>query len=371
MALHINCPNGHLLEIEDAFLGRKVRCPHCQAIMRPQAPPGTAVIAAIASPPPAAPAAGSPAEAVEVLEIVEGPPTARRVIEEDLPPPRRRREVAYDDVDDGYDDEPRREKPSKMKKATRMRLASVGLAFHAGKILCYLIGILCCILAMGVAMVGATSGSASVGLAITALIFMGIFLLLWLLAPLLGTIGSMLCMWVPHKTGGKILIIISFVLDALGLMIYLGCQLISLLSGAFAFNTATMSGAGGAADALGGLALAGVLTSMLMLFAAWILFMLFLRNMLLYFRESGFAHDCLQTLMFCIGLGVFTPLYFGGGVLLVGLVARAIKVPGVAMAVAGLALLMLVILWIVCWVNLLIKILNQIVVVRGHLSAWT
>jgi hypothetical protein len=354
MPFHIHCPNGHLLEIEDSSLGRKVLCPHCQAVMRPQAAPSTNVITAAPAPPPMAQRA---AEAVEMVEVVEGPPPARRVAEADLPPRRpRRHEDDYDDYD-----EPRY-KSGGMKKATRMRLANVGLALHAGKILCYLIGILCVLIAFGLAVID-VSTTRSRGVSIAAVVLLGIFMLLWVLAPLLGVVGSMLCMWVPHKTGAKMLIIVSFLLDALGLLIYVGCQVASFLTGALAFNTLASSGP--TADALGVLAIGGILASALMMFVGWILFMLFLRNMLFYFNESGFAHDCMQTMILCILLSVMTPFLFGCAVVMLIRVALAIHP-----ALAGLGMVLFILLWIVFWVKLLINILNQIVVVRGHLSRW-
>jgi hypothetical protein len=364
MAFHIHCPNGHVLEIEDSYLGRKVRCPHCQVVMVPQAPPGTddVVMAVSASPQPLPTASPAP---LRVLDFVDDePPARRRVEEEDLPPRRRRR---VEDEEDSYEEEePRRRKSGKMKKATRMRLARWGLAFHAAKIVCLLLAIL--VIVIGVVLGLIAVGAGSSGLLVVYIVCVFSAGLLWALAPFLGTVGSLLCLWVPQKTGGKTVILISFTLDALGAVTYLGCILINVLTGAFAANSASSGNAGSmaAVETLGVLGVIGILASAVMFFVGWILFMLFLRAMLLYFRESGFAHDCLTTLILCIGMGVFTPFYFVGGIILLAVLAHSTHP-----ALGGLCSLLMIIVWIVVWVNLLIKILNQIVVVRGHLSAWT
>jgi hypothetical protein len=378
MTWQIRCPNGHLLEIEDAHLGRTVRCPSCQIMMRAEAPGGPTGVTTAASPPPVPPASSKP---MQVVDIVEGPPIAQRVDvapppiaqrvdgDEDLPTARRRNEDDYDERDD-YDEPRRRSKPAKMKKATRMRLTRLGLSLHAAKILCYLIGILCIIIGLMVlvaaAGTAASSGTAATGFGIAGIALMIIFMLLWILAPVLGTIGSMLCMWVPKKTGAKYLIIISFALDAAGLLTYLACLFISLLMGAFAFQSATSGNTSSLAamNAVGTLANIGALVSALMVFAAFVLFMLFLRQMLVYFNESGNADECSKVMFFCIGMGVFTPFYFA---MAIGL---AIGCAAIHPAISGVLLLFFILFWIVGWVNLLMKILTLIGNVRAHLSVW-
>jgi hypothetical protein len=375
MTWQIRCPNGHLLEIEDAHLGRTVRCPSCQIMMRAEAPGGATGVTPAASPPP--PASSKP---MQVVDIVEGPPIAQRVdvsapmpvaqrvdADEDLPTARRRHE---DDYDDDYDEPRRRSKPAKMKKATRMRLTRLGLTLHAAKILCYLVGILCIIVGLVVlvaaASTAASSGTAATGFGIAGIALMIIFMLLWVLAPVLGTIGSMLCMWVPKRTGAKYLIIISFALDAAGLLTYLACLFISLLMGAFAFQSATSGNTSSLAamNAVGTLANIGAFVSALMVFAAFVLFMLFLRQMLLYFNESGNADECSRVMFFCIALGVFTPFYFA---IAIGI---AIGCAAIHPAISGALLLFFILFWIVGWVNLLMKILTLIGNVRVHLSRW-
>src|SRR5262249_51063915 len=126
---------------------------------------------------------------------------------------------------------------------------------------------------------GAARGAAGFGILI--LMIMGLATLLCMVAtPVLGFVGSLLCLWGPQKSRGKPLIIVSFALDCAAFGLVLLGVIMSVASGA------SLAGMGSMREAAG-VALVASLLSPLLMFAAWILFMLFLRAVALYFRDEG------------------------------------------------------------------------------------
>jgi hypothetical protein len=249
---------------EDEHAGRKVRCPNCQGIV---VVPGTRRV---------------PAGAI----------TARRDPD-----------AEDDDEDDSY---ARREEGA---LSTRIRLgrARIGLGLHWGKSLCLLIlaafGLLGSLifLIMTVAAStatgpGAADGMAAGGIVVVLLSCLGF--IAFFVMPVLGAVGSLMCFWLPARSGARVLSMVACGLDAgaaLFLLVLLFMSMAASASmgrgGPFSFDN-TMR-AGGAAMVLSFLV-------MVLLLSAWILHMLVLKNLATYARGFRTAADVMRMLI--IGL---------------------------------------------------------------------
>jgi hypothetical protein len=381
MSMRIRCPNGHMLEMAEELRGRKVRCPNCKTVLT-------------AEPEPPAPQPAS--MAVTEVQVVEDEPPRHSVrAEEDDPPrrrvrdeederPRRRIRDEEDDFRSEYDDDIEfRPKPKKMKKAQRMRLTRLGLALHAAKIICYLVALVLVLVLFSLSLVSASilmssnvspagtgrsgpgSGVAVIGVLI--LVLGGVAFLLSMAAPFLCLAGSVLCLWVPEKSGSKVLIMLSCALDAMGLLIYAGCFLLSLISGSLGSVLPGRASMAGAAvnTSMVLVSQLGALLSLIMIFVAWVLFMLFLRQLFYYCRDRSGADECLQVMFLCIGWAILGPIIFFIGLILLGVIAAKTHV-GVAIAGA----VILIIVFIVVWVKLLFSVLQLISTLRGYMSKW-
>src|SRR5262245_41273629 len=223
MPIQVQCPNGHVLVAEEAHIGRKVRCPACRVVMivpdpnpqvsaRPPAP---------RAPVPQPPAPRAQRRRPDPEPVYEEPP-AEEVYDE--PPP----------------EEERRPRGG-MKTRQRMRLANVGLAFHYAKILCALVAIVIGLLMIVLTPLLLASGSMGVVrllqvMSCIAMILMGV-------TPLLGGTGSLLCFWVPAKSRSKVLVIVSFSLEA-GFIAMLIVSYLVALGGAATAGDDMMRGRG-------------------------------------------------------------------------------------------------------------------------------
>ncbi len=347
MSFRVHCPNGHELAVEPSHIGRKIRCPACKAVMIVSDPNAGKVAARPPAPRQAAPPAPR-----------QAPPPAPRQAIQQTPPRRRPVEEAVDELEEvaevveepAYDEE--RPRKTGMKTGPRMRLANIGLAFHYAKILCIIVAMLINLFTALIApFVGIAASAGSVEGAGAGLGLMGILgclaLLLFGATPLLGGTGSLLCFWVPAKSGSRVLVIVSFGLEVGGVaMLVLGYVL--------AFASAA-EGAIAAAGSMGVVSLLGVLASL----AGFILFMLFLRALAYYLRDGMSAEEALRHLILFLATG------FGGAVLLFVLalvLARAGRFGLIVLGICGLG-------WFVTMLLVFIGILKLIGTVRARINS--
>jgi hypothetical protein len=257
-----------------------------------------------------------------------------------------------------------------MTKARRMRLTHNGLNFHFAKMVCLLLAIACLIGMIFFQGMGNQSRSGWMATATTSLAMT--YLALLALAPIMGVSGSFHCLWVPRKTGGKALILNSFILDGLALLSFAGALAVSIaLATLFADPkppagpSAPRSSMAGPFAFMGLLLIVGMVASAVMAFSAWVTFMLFLRRLAGYFRDHRAADTSVKLVVGVIALVIGTPIYFVVGIMLCVYVGRKVDP-----AVAEIALWTLLVTWIVMVSLLLVKILAVINIVRGHLRRW-
>jgi hypothetical protein len=357
MPINMLCPNGHQLVTEDQYAGRKVRCPHCQAIVVVPGAAQTAVTAVPARAEPPRP---------ERNEIDEGDVIADEdiisdedIIEEEGDRPRRRRRREYED--DDYDDRPRKKKKKVGMTRKQMSLTNVGLGFHYARILTILIAmtvVMVCSIIGVVGGAGAAAGGDARGAA-GALAFLGVVSLLsnavgLFVAPALGITGSSLCCFVPGKTGAKPLIIVSLALDGAAFVLPI---LAIVLSGA-----AALRGAGAGA---GLAALAFILLGFVCQLAGFVLFMLFLRQLARFMDDDGSADEAISIIIHWLILLIGVPVGFI--VLLVIAVATASGRDSQSVGFIGCMLGIIMLIAAVAWIVFLVKLMFRILLLLGSL----
>jgi hypothetical protein len=286
VSMTLTCPNGHALSTSREHAGKKVKCPLCLAIME--------VPSTRAAPPPLPPGAYA---AASQDQIREGKPPAREEYgdvtfeesdrprrkrpriereEEEEERPRKRRPRRDEAEEEDYeDDELPRKRTGGMKKSERMKLVRLGLGFHYAGLVIVLV---CMVVSLLMPLLMLSGGFFLVG-------FLNICMLVAYLAiPGLWIAGSVLCLFVPPKSGGFPLILASVILNGVAIASLVVLWII-----------------------LGPLAMLGVFAS----FAAWVCFMLFLRALATYLREHGCADEAMQLLYLGIGLIVGIVLFVG------------------------------------------------------------
>jgi hypothetical protein len=284
------------------------------------------------------------------------------------PQPRRRPPAEFEQVPEeaAYEEE-ERPRPRKMKNRARMQRANLGLGFHYGKVLCFLLFFLILLImdlvirfAASGAQVSVASGNraAAAGFVSFLLAIMGILFVLMmiisLVTPVLGFVGSLLCLWVPQKTGTKPLIIASFSLDCAssGLMLLSGIMLLSAglgsVSGGSPFALVT-AGAGGIL----------FLLSPLMAFAAYVLFMLFLRKLAYYLDDDSTGDEAISVMILTIAVGL-------GGVITFVVLAIALANTGIG---GRIVLSLLSLAWMIAMIKILFRTLALIATLRAKLNS--
>jgi hypothetical protein len=356
MAIRMLCPNGHELVTEDQHAGRKIRCPHCQLILIVPSPQ-----IAITSQP--APPRSQPQEDPEEIDLgqYEEDVPALEAIEEGPPRPRQRPAREYGDDYEEEEDRPRRKKKKKGSMSRhQLSMTSLGLGFHYAKLLTYLIAMnvtFACNILMARAAVGGEGGS----FALLRAVSMAAAVVFNWVGPTLGITGSILCCWVPAKTGGKPMIITSLALDVVAFVL----PIISLISA-------------GASVALGGFAAAAsafALVLVLLAIAAactltsFVLFILFLRQLAFFLDDSGMADEAMGIVIHYILL-LITPLVTVTLLLmLVFFISRDFASSLFANCIFLLVMAVAIIAWLVFVIKLMFRILNLIGSLRYTLRA--
>jgi hypothetical protein len=276
VTIKVLCSNGHALAVADEHAGRKVRCPTCQEVLR-------------------VPVAHPPEEDV------------------DLPDP---------------DDEPEPTPRKSSKRERRAALARVnrGLGFRYAQLLLYLIALLLFAVTLFVSNFTASSAPATRFLVLAlAYLIIGVSLV----TPVLGLVGSILCLWVPAASGARPYIIVSCLLDVLSVPLGIALFLLRWPS---------------------------VLTAPLWV-PSWILFLFFLRNLSEYLRERACAAEALQAVWHWLGLSVGMPVLIallGAGAYFLGFVGFCLFM------VVGSALMLVWLAWAIKYVVRVLDLIGSL-----------
>lgn len=295
MPMTVTCSQAHAFFVEESQIGDLVRCPYCD----------------------------------ERLLVPDPRPNAKLQVEED---------------EEFVELEPEESELPKKKKARarQQRRVDLGLQFHYAKIVC-LLGALAVWMMLSATMPlqdTLDGGMATLIRIIGAISILGLFII----APVLGIIGSILCCFVPRRTRARPLIVGSLVLDLIPFLLVVVALLIALLA---RLGLAEQEGAIGVARVVQVLAL-------LLLVAGWAVFMLFLRRLADYLDEGGQHEEALSILV--------------GGILIMvtpGLLVSPILIfRGTTFALVFAVVVALGMVW---WLSILIKLLFRNLTVIGRL----
>ncbi len=307
MSFHIRCPQGHVLAVDPAHVGKKVQCPACQVIM-------------VVPPPP------DPAPPVARAEVVSSPRSARsrRQEEDDWEPP---------GEDDYEEDAPRRS--SKRVMMSRVR---TGLGFHKAKIITIVVGIILIFLLIffgGMIAGNQGAGGRGAGAANTlGMLAVGIGLLVRIVSLALGITGSYYCLSIPSESGAKELIMVSFGLDII-------CLPLALINDLAFKDNSVFS-----------------IVVMVLIFVSFILFFVFLKRVARYLRRRSLESRATNLLIQAIVVPIAAVLVFIIFTAM-GLAAGGMN-PNAGLGIVcigGLAILALAV-WAIFWLILYIRLLD-------------
>jgi hypothetical protein len=255
MAIHMVCTCGQEMVTEDQYAGRKVRCPNCKLIVLV---PGTRGA-------PASGRAGRPERDEDEGESGEG-----------------------------------------LTNRERLGRARIGLGLHWGKTLCFLIvaalGLLVGIVTF-IVVLRARRGEALAGgplEVIVGVLGCGI-LLAFVVMPVLGAVGSLLCFWLPPKSGARTLAMVACGLDTTAILLFLGMVVTALGGGLQALSPEAFLARGALATMIG-------ILGLLLLAAGWVLHMLGLRALGLYVKDRRTAADAQRTMIVGLVVLIVPPL---------------------------------------------------------------
>ena len=349
MPTYFSCPNGHTLAALPEWAGTKVKCPLCQEIVvAPSAEPAPAVPSAVPTATPAAattlptatPVAPTPSAtpAVPDDEADAGryevaAPSKPAVLQAIVIPGARPRR---DDEEDYAEPGERLLKKPKRKKRERLRNVRAGLSIHYAKYICSIAGKV--LLLTGWLLSPIAPG-------FLAFTWLG-FLCGGLASPILGIIGSSFCAFVPPKSGGRPLIIVSLSLESASLLFGLLCGIVAL----------------GAGDFFGAVAFVFLVLGILTGLAGFILYMLFLRMLALYLHEGGSADEAISLMILSLIVDI--------GGFLVLMVSAILFLNLTSPQVARVFVIVEQIIWIVFIVQVLFRILELIARLRGRLESY-
>jgi hypothetical protein len=252
-----------------------------------------------------------------------------------------------------------------MKKPRRMLLTRWGLALHYYKILVVTFSLAVMLILLSVAVVTASLamfmpvGWVGAMLIAAPVFYAPLLLLFWAIAVLIGVAGSILCLWVPQRTGAKPLIIAALVVEALGLFLFA----FGGLSGfALIGSDQAIPSVGELRPFFGSFMALSFLGGMVLMFCAWVLCMLFSRALLIfYFTDSLTAKFAVGRVTRGVVLIVCTPIY-------VFITPFIVDAAASISAFYGLSTLMvLIIIFSLLWIRLLVNILRILDVLRGRM----
>ncbi len=307
MTISVLCPRGHTITLDEP-LRRAIACPRCGVVFSASdaaAPLPSSLPGAMAARPARRPSRDEDEDA-----------------DEDVRPKRRKRRDDDDDDDDEDRDKVRKGPPPKRKplprrkveepeeeeedeeavgpvltrKQRQMSLVRVGVLLHIIKLWIYLAALLFGFITLPLVLFLALV----VGGILGQLLLHTTFNLATTIAPLLGIVGSALCMQVPPRSEARGTIAVSLAFDALAPI--LGVFQLILW---FAYHGTGDERVANLSSYLLYARLACTLT-------AWWLFQLYLRKLAFYMRESLLASESLNVIVHLLMATVITPTLFVG-----------------------------------------------------------
>jgi len=207
MSITVHCPYGHAIKVDDTA-PRDVACPRCGTVF--------AIGAALDSDPlylPAGMAARSEGRESRDDEEEEDRPKKRKPRAEDEDDRSRRRKPRREEEDEFEEEE--EDEPVEAVRLTRrqrkMAMVRLGILFHILKLWTYLAAMLFGFITMPLVLFIAAFGSGW----IAVILYQITFNLSMTLAPIFGTIGSIMCAFVPPRSEARGSIIVSIIFDLL------------------------------------------------------------------------------------------------------------------------------------------------------------
>ncbi len=281
MSIPVFCPLGHAVTPDDLARPDAV-CPRCGTPLPGGGPPPPGMAAR--------PGRRPSRDEDEDEEDVEDRPRKRR------PPP----------VEEEEDDEPEDDAPKLTRKQRQLSKVRLGILFHIFKLWTYLAAMLFGFIAMPLILFAAAVGAGWIGTILTQLTFN----LSMTLAPIFGTVGSILCAWAPPRSEARGTIIVSLVFDLLAPFFGI-LQLIMVIGFVVTVD-----------DRIERLSSYMYYARIACTVTAWWLFQLYLRKLSFYMRESLLASECLNVIVHLLIATIIGPtlvtatfivaLFFGG-----------------------------------------------------------
>jgi hypothetical protein len=381
--IRLNCPScGKKLGVKEAMAGRMAICPQRkgkfrvpeeeiiiteaaveEAVTAEPKPAPPAAPRAMPRPPPLPPEAKMKSAAPRRLaedkddEVDERPSrrSGRARPDDDAAEERnarrRRDDQDYDDEEDERDDEERAERKLRRQQMHAIR---TGLTLFYWKFILYLvvicfhiIGSLVVGVVVGVTHAVAQRGNADLAQAantsfLAVLLYGFEALATFVAAPILGITGGAFIVRVPAKSGARGLAIATLVLEAVPVV----CGLLAMVTGSLSFGSPDVAG----------LSLVLFFLSGIALIAAFILFMLFLRQAAIFLKDKRTAQEAVSVMIAYLVTGI------AGFIALVVVTVFLARIP-----LGGLVLFALVVAWIVLMIKQLWAILMVIAGVRSQI----
>lgn len=309
MTILATCPKGHELTLEERLAGKKVRCPRCKSVFQVPEMAEEAISEK--------PLRRRPRDDEDDDDDDDRPRKRRAATyddddDDDRPPRRRKAAVARRDDDDDeeqeddnsdfIDDQERRREERRLKKK-QLKLVDVGLLLHYIKLWMYVIGMILGMVALVMALIAGARATAMVaeggGRPVDApdpgggvvLFGFGLFvifvfllnLIVSMIAPLIGVVGSFLACFIPKKSYARGTIIMSLTFDLVAIVAWL-LGLLAIVN-VFGFDNP---------DKQERMVNLMRLLSAFCQVAAWLTFLTYLRGLGAYLGEPGVGNEALN-----------------------------------------------------------------------------
>jgi hypothetical protein len=297
MSIIVVCPQGHAVTLDErsprACAYRACACPRCGTVFALDADADPEVLAL--PPGMAARPEGRKSRDEEDEEDDDRPRKRKpRDDADDEEPPRKRRpprdEEEEDEDEDEDDDEPV-EAVRLTRKQRQFQKVRLGILFHILKLWTYLAALLFGLITMPLLLFIAAFGSGWVA----TILFQITFNLSMTLAPILGTVGSILCAFAPARSETRGTIIVSVLFDVLAPFFGV-LQLIMVIA-----YWGTLD------DRVEKLISYMFYARMACTLVAWWLFQLYLRKLSFYIRESLLASEALNVIVHFLIATIISP----------------------------------------------------------------
>jgi hypothetical protein len=238
-------------------------------------------------------------------------------------------------------EERQRKRASKKGRLRRrnLGLVNLGLGFHFARFVVFLF---CILLHVGFVFLARPSPSVAIVLGILFNISF------FIIAPLLGITGSILCLWVPGESNARVFIIVALAIDA-----------------ALPFFWVILIAASLSAGAVGAIVI--VLLAFVAFVVSWVFFMLFLKFLADYLSEHALGHEAIRLLI--KGITILVGTIICDAII----IAVVFSLPPETIVVFAILLivvfLIIFITWVVIMVNFILEILNLIGSIRQVIAS--